>query len=147
MKFFKLVLASILVLMAFAVQAEHGVSRATITSAIEEREPVDQIAELANDVSKIYFFTEIKGMEGHTLIHRWQKDGEVMADVSFTIGGNRWRVWSSKNLLADALGEWTVTVVDEGGKVLATETFNYIAVVAEAESVEPEKSVNTSAAE
>ena len=35
-----------------------------------------------------------------------------MAEVSFETGGQRWRVYSSKRLLPDWLGEWTVVLVD-----------------------------------
>ena len=136
MKVFKLILASILFVVFHAAQAEDGVARSAFTSAIEEKEPVDQITELGNDKSKIFFFTEIRGMEGHTIIHRWEQGGEVRAEVSFNVGANRWRVWSSKNLQSSWLGEWSVSVMDEGGNTLAQEKFNYIEAPAAPAAVE-----------
>jgi len=136
MKIFKLILASILFVVFHAAQAEDGVARSAFTSAIEEKEPVDQITELSNDKSKIFFFTEIRGMEGHTIIHRWEQGGEVRAEVSFNVGANRWRVWSSKNLQSSWLGEWSVSVMDEGGNTLAQEKFNYIEAPAAPAAVE-----------
>ena len=128
MKVIKLLLAGLFCLLSFSALAEDGVARSVFTTAIDNREPVDQVGQLSNDSSLINFFTEIRGMEGHVITHRWEKDGEVKAEVSFNVGGNRWRVWSSKNLDPSWLGNWQVSVVDEGGNVLAQESFAYIPV-------------------
>jgi hypothetical protein len=113
-------------LMLLALNAQADVSRAAFTSAIEAREPVDQIGQLANDKSSIFFFTEITGMSGKTITHRWQYNGETRFEISFQAGADRWRVWSNKTLSPDALGEWKVTVVDEAGNVLREESFAYV---------------------
>jgi hypothetical protein len=102
------------------------VARATFTSLIVEREPTDTVASLPNDQNVVYYFTELQGMEGLTIFHRWQFGGEVMADVPFTVAGPRWRVYSSKALVPGWLGEWTVTVVDEHGNELRTDRFTYV---------------------
>ena len=132
MKLVKYLLAVMSVLVSFQLHAADGVARAAFTTAITEHEPVDNVSELANDTSKIYYFTEIKGLEGQTLTHRWELNGEVQASVSMSIGGNRWRIWSSKNLPADARGEWKVTVLDEAGGQLSESSFNYVAANTEA---------------
>lgn len=126
MKIIKLLLAGSFVLASFSALAEDGVARSVFTTAIDNREPVDQVGQLSNDNTAIKFFTEIMGMEGHAITHRWEKDGEVKAEVTFNVGGNRWRVWSSKNLDPSWLGNWQVSVVDEGGNLLAQESFAYI---------------------
>ncbi|MDH5472891.1 MAG: DUF2914 domain-containing protein [Gammaproteobacteria bacterium] len=126
MKMIKLLFAGILLLTGFTALAEDGVARSVFTTGIDNREPVDQIGQLTNDNAVIYFFTEIRGMEGHTITHRWLKEGEVQAEVAFNVGANRWRVWSSKNLDASWIGNWQVMVVDEGGNTLAQESFAYI---------------------
>ena len=122
----KMVIAGVLLSLAGMVQAADGVARSAFTTAIEDREPVDQVGQLTNEHSKIYFFTELRGMSGHTVTHRWEQGGEVRAEVSFNVGGDRWRVWSSKNLEPSWLGEWQVSVMDEGGNVIAQESFAYI---------------------
>lgn len=129
MRVIKLLLAGLFCLLSFSALAEDGVTRSVFTTAIDNREPVDQVGQLSNDNSFINFFTEIRGMEGHAITHRWEKDGEVKAEVTFNVGGNRWRVWSSKNLHPSWLGNWQVSVVDEGGNVLAQESFAYIPAV------------------
>ena len=51
--------------------------------------------------------------------------GDVMAEVSFNVGGDRWRVWSSKTLVPEWRGDWNVIVVDEAGNVLHEDTLIY----------------------
>ncbi|MCW9055339.1 MAG: DUF2914 domain-containing protein [Gammaproteobacteria bacterium] len=126
MKIIKLLFAALFLVFSFSASAEDGVVRSAFTTAIDNREPVDQVGQLTNDNTLINFFTEIRGMEGHAITHRWEKEGEVKAEVTFNVGGNRWRVWSSKNLQLEWLGNWQVSVIDEGGNVLAQESFAYI---------------------
>jgi len=47
--------------------------------------------------------------------------------VVFDVKGPRWRVWSSKDLIEDWIGDWTVEIVTDEGEVLAAETFTYSA--------------------
>ncbi|MEE8211638.1 MAG: DUF2914 domain-containing protein [Acidiferrobacterales bacterium] len=101
------------------------VAHATLTTAVVDREPVDSISTLSNQVSQLYYFTEIQGMAGQTVTHRWEYNGKIMADVSFDIGGPRWRVYSSKKLQPGWLGDWKVSVVDAAGNALSVDTFFY----------------------
>ena len=101
------------------------VARAVFTTGIHDREPVDQVTTMTTDKDKIYFFTEIRNMSGHTVKHRWEYNGKTMAEVEFSVGGPRWRVWSSKTLLPQWTGEWKASVVDESGNVLSESTFTY----------------------
>jgi hypothetical protein len=48
-----------------------------------------------------------------------------MAEVPFEIGGQRWRVFSSKNLAPSLTGEWKVSVLDASGSALSSNTFAY----------------------
>ena len=105
--------------------ADESVVRAQFTSNVVDREPVDSVVELANDTAQIYLYTELKGLAGTKVIHRWEWNGQVMAEVPFAVGGDRWRVWSSKNLDPLWVGEWKASIVDAEGKVLADQTFTY----------------------
>ncbi len=104
-----------------------SVARATITSDVQDREPVDSLSTVTTDDSKIFYFTEIQDMAGHTITHRWEYDGEVMAEVDFEIGGPRWRVYSSKTMTPFWVGNWKVSVIDEDGNPLSVNTFSYTA--------------------
>lgn len=108
---------------AFADDDE--VARARFTTGIEDREPVDDLNRLDASHNQVFFFTELRGLEGRTVTHRWMHDGEVHGSVDFEVGGPRWRVWSSKDLLPDWTGGWTVVVVDDEGEQLDIRTFIY----------------------
>jgi hypothetical protein len=109
-----------------AVAAPTGeVSRSAFTSEIADREPVDQITALDNDVTRVFFFSELVGLDGQTVVHRWEHNGEMLAEVPFEVGGPRWRVFSSKNLDPLWLGEWSVRVVDGAGNELSLDSFTY----------------------
>ena len=122
------VLASMLTILPLVTQAQEvRVAPAHFTTAIENREPVDQVSFVANRVQKVFFYTDLRGLAGQTIHHRWIHDGEVVADVAFEVRGPRWRVWSSKDLLPDWIGDWTVEIVAADDEVIAAETFTYTA--------------------
>lgn len=138
MKNLAAILISCLFLFITNVQAETGVSRTVFTSAIENKEPVSDLQTISSDISRIYFFTELMGLNGHTIIHRWEYNGQVLAEISFQVGGNRWRTWSSKNILPSWTGKWQVSVLDEGGNIIEQSSFEYTAPV---ETVKTDTSV------
>jgi hypothetical protein len=126
MKKIALLLSLFALLLTVTLASAGEVARAQFTSAVDAREPADDLAEAAAaNVTKIYFFTELRDLEGQTVTHRWSYGGEAKAEVSFTVGSPRWRVWSSKELLPEWAGTWTVAVVDAGGNVLTEKNFEY----------------------
>ncbi len=102
------------------------VARAQFTSTIEQREPVDAVTILSNNINKVHFFSELRDLQDQTVTHRWMFAGKVMAEVSFNVAGPRWRVNSSKALLPGWIGDWTVAVVDGSGATIAEYSFQYI---------------------
>ncbi len=98
---------------------------ATFTTEISDREPVDDVSFLGNEKRVVYFFTDLRNMEGQTVRHVWTYQGNEMGRVDFEVKGKRWRVWSSKQLLPAWLGTWTVSVLNAEDEVLATESFTY----------------------
>jgi len=102
------------------------VARAIFTSKIIDREPADNLAEIINTSERIYFFTDLRNLKGQIVTHRWEYKDKVMAEVKFKVGeGPRWRVYSSKNLLPEWTGVWTVIVSDENEQTLNASAFNY----------------------
>ena len=99
--------------------------RAVFTTTIEEREPVGSVDSLSTASEEVLFFTEIVGLDGHTVTHRWVQGGEVRAEVPINVGGPRWRAYSSKKMLPAWTGEWVVEVVDADGSVLGKKSFVY----------------------
>jgi hypothetical protein len=119
------------------VKPAGSVARAQFTNAVQDREPTDKVTNLTNDKTQIYFFTEIKDAANHKITHRWEHDGKVMSEVSFDVGSDRWRVFSSKTLDPSWTGEWKVSVIDETGGTLGASTFSYEAPKATAPASTP----------
>ena len=109
-----------------AVAQASSIKRVLFTSAIENHEPVDAVDSLTTGSEVVYFFTEVLGMTGETLTHRWTHGGIVRAEVVIEVRSQRWRAVSSKKMLPGWTGDWTAEVVDASGKVLAKKTFRYV---------------------
>lgn len=103
------------------------VTRAQFTTAISDREPVNNVVLLAQPAREVYFFTDLRHLQERTVTHRWEFEGRVVSVVPFKVGGPRWRVNSKVEIQPDQLGEWSVTVLDESGWPLYTELFHYVA--------------------
>ncbi len=99
------------------------VARAIFTTAIVDREPVDQVVSVGPDLDSIYFFTDLRNLQGRTVKHRWEFDGQFMGEIEFKVGGPRWRVYSKKSLYPNESGKWTVLVLDESGWPLHASIF------------------------
>ena len=110
---------------AAPVAATGSVSRSAFTSSIQNREPADTLTTADTSTGTLYFFTELKDMQGQTALHRWSFGGEQKAEVSFNVGSARWRVWSTKKIAPEWVGTWTVEVLDGNGNVLQTSTLEY----------------------
>jgi hypothetical protein len=105
--------------------AKGSVARSAFATDVQDHEPVDQITALTTDTNKVYFFTELIDLQGQRVVHRWEREGEVVAEVPFQVGGARWRVWSSKNLQSDWVGDWTVSIVNGSGDIIQSQSMQY----------------------
>ncbi|MDX1824194.1 MAG: DUF2914 domain-containing protein [Thiohalomonadales bacterium] len=112
------------------------VARSAFTTAIVDREPVDTLQEIEATDQKVYYFTELLDMQGQTATHRWEYNGKVMAEITFEVKGPRWRVWSSKNLRPDWLGEWKVSVLNSANDIIREDILNVVAMPA-TETMQP----------
>ncbi|WP_165869066.1 DUF2914 domain-containing protein [Thiogranum longum] len=108
-----------------ALVAGGEVARASFTTRIANREPTDRVLVLNPPATEVYFFTDLRNLEGHTVTHRWEYQGRAVSNVPFVVGGNRWRVFSKKVFPPDSFGEWSVTVLDDNGLPLYVELFRY----------------------
>lgn len=99
------------------------VARAVFTSDVVNREPVDQLVSVGPDQDSVYFFTDLRNLQGRTVRHRWEFEGQFMGEIEFQVGGPRWRVFSKKTLNPDEIGKWTVLVLDESGWPLHASIF------------------------
>ncbi len=110
-----------------AAAADEAVARSQLTSAMRGREPVDRLAPRVtigeDGRRKLFYFTELKGLNGETVLHRWEHDGRTMVTLRFNVGSDRWRGYSSKTIPADQTGDWRVVVANAEGDVLASSRF------------------------
>jgi len=120
-----LLLALLLTTQTFAAWPHKDISQAVFAKSVVERTPIEIITEANNSLKKVYFFTNIRHLKGDKITHRWSYKDKVKAEVSFDIKGDRWRVWSSKNLWHTWVGKWKVEVLNQNGQVLLTKTFVY----------------------
>lgn len=108
-------------------QNEPAVTRAAFTTAIEEREPVNQVDTVYSDVETVFYFTELRNLQGQKITHQWSRDGETLAEVTFDVQGPRWRVYSSKKLSLESVGDLMVNVLDGSGTKLHQDILTYLA--------------------
>lgn len=102
------------------------VVRAQLTSAIRQREPVDDIRRisLAGQPSRaIFLFLHLRDLTGETIRVDWFFQDKPVAQVLLPVGNNDWRTHASKMLNARRLGNWRVTVKDASGGLLAEFSF------------------------
>ncbi len=104
-----------------------SVARSQLTSSVRAREPVDRLSSRIaigeRGQRKLFYFTELKDLNGETVFHRWEHDGRTMATLRFEVGGDRWRAYSSKTIPAKYSGDWRVVVANARGDVLASARF------------------------
>jgi hypothetical protein len=100
----------------------HSVRRALICSAIDEHEPSDSLTMVSPTTGRVFFFTEIVGLQGKTIIHRWTRDNARVAEIRIAVTGDRYRCHSSRSV-AGKSGQWNVQVLDGDGVTLAERSF------------------------
>ena len=93
-----------------------AVMHAQFTTGVSDRAPVDDVSSLDNSHDQIFFFSVLKDAAGQTITHRWEFNGKTMAEVKLQPKADHWRTWSSKRLMPEQTGTWTVEVLDDSGK-------------------------------
>lgn len=121
----KFLLVAMFCFFAVSVQADElRVEDGTITTAIDNRVPVDSIEAYPADYGKLYTFTRITGARQETYVtHVWFYEDQEMARVSLPVRSSDWRTYSSKRFLPQWVGNWSVIIEDEQGRSLAELSF------------------------
>jgi hypothetical protein len=107
-------------------QQKGKVLRAMFTTKLENREPSDRVLILGNDVTELFFYSDLSQLDGHTITHRWEYEGKVVYQRSYEVKGSRWRITSRKDLDPSMVGRWTVVIVDEKECPLKAVVFQYM---------------------
>ena len=87
------------------------VARGIFTTEISDREPVDSLESVPAVLEQVYFFSDLRNMSGKTVFHKWYFNDEMSFEMSFDVGGNRWRVWTAQTISDNQMGTWRVDVV------------------------------------
>ncbi len=103
-----------------------SVIRAMFTTAMNQTEPANEALIVENKIRNIYFFSEVEGMKGKTVIHRWESRGEVVLEKKFQVTRQSEKLVSSFKLYPDRTGEWMVIVTDETGWPFKAVMFKYV---------------------
>jgi len=100
------------------------ITRHAFARGVEAREPMGEAKSFPAGVGRLFFFTQISGAgaTGDEIRHVWIYDGREVADVALPVEGPTWRTWSSKQILPQFRGDWSVEVRDGAGRVLLTDT-------------------------
>ncbi|MEE9339841.1 MAG: DUF2914 domain-containing protein [Methylococcaceae bacterium] len=106
------------------------ISRALLTNALIDREPVDNIISFVKvsrqKDTKINYFTEIMNMNGKVLYHQWLWEGQMEFNKKINIKGSRWRVSTKKFIPFSKPGTWLAKLVNEEGNILNEIKFEVI---------------------
>ena len=103
------------------------IKRITVSTSVENRQPVGEADVFADSVGTLYCFTEIRGMgDSTTVSHVWYHGENRRAEVKLNVRGYRWRTWSTKSIQKDWTGEWRVDVVSADGKILKSKRFRIV---------------------
>lgn len=104
------------------------VIRARLTSDIKKNEPIDTL-KLPLKIDKnetlwIYYFAELKGMEGKAIYHEWWLNGNLVSRKKVNITDDPWRTASKQLITYTTNNDWIVKVVDESRNTLTEKSFN-----------------------
>lgn len=108
-----------------AAAADGSVGISTFTSGVSNGEPIDYRQDFFNDTPVVFFYSELLGLKGQTVRHRWSLEGKPMQEVAIEVTRARQAAWSKSVMQPEWTGNWTVEVVDKAGKVLSRSNFAY----------------------
>ncbi len=95
------------------------VAESALARKVEQRQPVDVMTEVPADIGRLYCFTRLVGADSETrVVHVWSWEGREMARVELPVRSSNWRTWSSKRILPEWSGAWTISILDAEGNLL-----------------------------
>ena len=104
------------------------IKRFVITEAVKKREPVGSINNIdfdSNNLATVYAYSHAVGLKNETLYYKWRLNDKDIAQIKITVAANRWRSYSRKFIQPHMHGQWSVSLEDKKGKILAISQFSY----------------------
>lgn len=100
------------------------IAEAVICTEVSNRTPIGTAETFPPHINKLYCFTNVVGAVQETFVkHVWCFGDEIMAEVTLPVKSVRWRTYSSKKILPQWQGPWSVEIQDENGEILTTIVF------------------------
>jgi hypothetical protein len=92
---------------------------------LEPGPPIDVPVRLLKGQSRtIYFFTELRGLSGRPVLHRWERNDRIMQQRQLHPASQSWRAYTMMTITGNMRGSWRVSAVDAAtGKVLVGKRF------------------------
>jgi hypothetical protein len=112
------------------------VVQAQFTTGIVNQRPINSIQAVfsmrgrvysldGRPVHTLYYFTEIRGMRGEIVTHRWERNNQLVMETPFKVSGDPWLIYSHQDLAPGIEGNWRVVVTDAQGDVIKTDSFSF----------------------
>jgi len=102
--------------------SSYRIEKATLCSAIQNREPQGITNKFSKDAPQVYYYTHLVGArDSTTVIHRWYQNGKLVQTSILPVKSQYWRTHSRRNLLThngDVAGQWRVDVVEPGSNAV-----------------------------
>ncbi len=76
-------------------------------------------------VPQLALYSEVKGLNGQTIEHRWYYEGKLMTRITLPVKLDYWRTYSRKEFDANQKGEWRVEILDPQQNLLFSHHFHY----------------------
>lgn len=99
-------------------------AEAQLCTGIDSRMPTGMADKFPPEVGKVFLWCRILGATDTTMVkHIWFYNGQEMATVNLPVKSSSYRTWSSKTILPEWTGNWSVKIVDADGATLKEMTF------------------------
>jgi type II secretory pathway predicted ATPase ExeA len=113
---------------AVSESASDKVARVQLAARMQGLEPgppIDLPIRLSPGQARtIYFFTELRGLSGRYVLHRWERNGRMMHERQFHPTSQSWRTYTAMTITGDMRGSWRISAVNvTTDKVLAEQRF------------------------
>ncbi|MCQ8102806.1 DUF2914 domain-containing protein [Methylomonas sp. SURF-2] len=111
-----------------AIIYDRRVIRASLNGAPKNDEPGEPIKQPltpgAGESTELFYFSQIKNLNGNTLFHVWYKDGRLVNKKQFEVKAANAKLISSRKLTLKDAGEWQVLLTDIKGKKFSEAYFS-----------------------
>lgn len=102
------------------------VQKATVTTAVNNQQPVNDFAEtIPKYVREVYFHTQLLSAKEQTIYHRWRYNSRYLDTIPLKITSDNQAIWSSKKMSSAWQGQWDLEVLNSQQQVIYRKSFTY----------------------